>query len=359
MSDNLESRKKSRLPTRAMQRACDLELRQLRAFVALIDEGSVTGAARALALSQSTVSEALAALERSLGTSVLRRRRGTHDSVLTPAGQALLSNARELLAGVEKTYIAVAEAAVQARGALNIVANESVSTYLLPRPLAQLRAHWPNTRFSVSVAVCAGVQHGIEDGTCDVGLILQKLTQGAALSRIRTKKAVHDDHVLAPVVPLVIFATPAHPLAVRKQPGHIPKSDLSDLVMFVSDPAGEFHDLIRNFLLEDGMPTARLQSAGSIEGVKRGVAADPRAVGILPIYAIREELRAGRVVRLDINPAPPAMQLVALLSNVQEHHPGALELLDRLKQALMACAEPGLAAGDPRTNAPKVYRFLR
>jgi nicotinamidase-related amidase len=45
----------------------DLELRHLRAFVALADQGSVTAASRALALAQSTVSEALAALERSWG----------------------------------------------------------------------------------------------------------------------------------------------------------------------------------------------------------------------------------------------------------------------------------------------------
>src|ERR1700734_1954734 len=152
MSDDLQPRKPTRFPARRLDRACELEMRQLRAFVAVVDEGSVTAAARALRVAQSTVSEALAALERTLGTSMLCRHRGTHDSPLTPAGQALLPNARELLAGVERTYIAVAEAATQARGHMNIAANESVSTYVLTKPLVQLRARWPNTHFSISVA---------------------------------------------------------------------------------------------------------------------------------------------------------------------------------------------------------------
>src|SRR6516165_8052525 len=48
--------------------AFNLELRQLRAFIALVENGSVTAASHALGLAQSTVSEAITALERELGT---------------------------------------------------------------------------------------------------------------------------------------------------------------------------------------------------------------------------------------------------------------------------------------------------
>src|SRR5919202_1786887 len=53
-----------------------LDVRQLRAFVALVDCGSVSAAAESLGLAQSTVSESLATLERALGTTVAVRRRG-------------------------------------------------------------------------------------------------------------------------------------------------------------------------------------------------------------------------------------------------------------------------------------------
>ncbi|HEY4592317.1 MAG TPA: LysR family transcriptional regulator, partial [Thermoanaerobaculia bacterium] len=71
-----------------------LELRHLRAFVALVDHGSMTAAAQALGMAQSTVSEAMAALDRTLGTPAVARRRGARGHPLTPAGRALLPHAR-------------------------------------------------------------------------------------------------------------------------------------------------------------------------------------------------------------------------------------------------------------------------
>ncbi len=157
---------------RRLEPACDIELRQLRALVALIDQGSITEAARSLRLAQSTVSEALAALERALGATVVRRRRGSRESILTAAGQALLPRARDVLAAIDETCAAVAEAAIETRGTVNIIANESVSTYVLSAVLPHLRERWPNTRFPVSVATCPEIRQGVRDGTFDVGLLL-------------------------------------------------------------------------------------------------------------------------------------------------------------------------------------------
>jgi|HubBroStandDraft_6_1064221.scaffolds.fasta_scaffold243181_2 DNA-binding transcriptional LysR family regulator len=340
MGDGVHLREYKRFRTRRLEPACKLELRQLRAFVALIDEGSMTGAAHALKLAQSTVSEAIATLERTLGTSVVRRSRGTHDSVLTAAGEALLPNARELLAGVDKTYIAVAEAAFQARGTVDIVANESVSTYVLPEILAQIRGRWPNTLFSVSVATCADVQQGIEDGRFDLGLVVQGANGNASTTKIVSRC---EHQVLVPLIPLVIFAAAAtHPLLRGKPREAAAKNNLAGLALLVSDAVGEFHALVKNFFMEDGLPTARLQSAGSIEGVKRGVMADPCALGILPAYAIAEELRTGRFVRLNVCPAPPAIQLVALLSKVQERHPGADEIVEDIRHLLNLRSKIGI-----------------
>lgn len=131
-----------------------IEVRQLRVLVALAKQGGVTAAAQSLGLAQSTVSEALAALERAVGAPVLLRRRGAHDSVLTDAGQALLPHARDVLASLESAHLAVAQVSGSARATIAIAANESIGTYLLPRALPAVRARWPNTRFAVSVATC-------------------------------------------------------------------------------------------------------------------------------------------------------------------------------------------------------------
>ena len=72
----------------------------LKHFVAVCEEGSIARAAAREALVASALSKRLAALEAEVGTALLlRRRRGIE---VTPAGQALLARARELLAGLER-----------------------------------------------------------------------------------------------------------------------------------------------------------------------------------------------------------------------------------------------------------------
>jgi LysR family transcriptional regulator, nitrogen assimilation regulatory protein len=59
-----------------------LELRQLRTFVALVENGSMTAASQSLGLAQSTISEALASLEKIFGTPVFMRERGLRAAVV-------------------------------------------------------------------------------------------------------------------------------------------------------------------------------------------------------------------------------------------------------------------------------------
>jgi len=77
----------------------EVELRQLRYFVAVAQEGQMTRAARRLQLAQPALSQAIARLEKQLGVRLLERNpRGV---TLTPAGAAFLAKAQETLAAVE------------------------------------------------------------------------------------------------------------------------------------------------------------------------------------------------------------------------------------------------------------------
>jgi DNA-binding transcriptional LysR family regulator len=328
---------KNRRLTRQTRPAFDLEFRQLRAFVALVEQGSVTAASQALGLAQSTVSEALVALERTMGAALIRHQRGTHTRVLTPAGRILLPRARGLLNAVDKARVAVAEATVKARGGVSIIANESISTYLLSSVLTDLRQRWPNTRFSVSVATCSEVRQGVKDGTFDVGLLLEFGDRKSShKASARDPNRAGDRRVVASLVPLVIFAAPEHPLVKSRSRKLVPRNTLAPFPLFVSDAAGDFQELIQHFFGEDHLPGPQLESTGSVEGVKRGVAANPCALGILPSYAISEELRLGQVVRLDLRPVPPEMRLVALLSRSQPQHPSTSEMLDEMRRVFAA-----------------------
>ncbi len=73
----------------------DLELRHLRALVAVVDEGSFTEAGAALTISQASVSRAISALERAVGAPVLQRT--TRDLSLTATGARIIGHARRVL----------------------------------------------------------------------------------------------------------------------------------------------------------------------------------------------------------------------------------------------------------------------
>ncbi len=77
-----------------------VDLRQLRAFVAVVDEGSFTDAALVLHTTQASVSRAVAALEDAIGSRVLRR--STKDIGLTETGVHVLGPARKILEEVER-----------------------------------------------------------------------------------------------------------------------------------------------------------------------------------------------------------------------------------------------------------------
>ena len=307
-----------------------LEVRHLRAFVALVEHGRVTAAARALGLAQSTVSESLAALERAVGAPLILRRRGSQILVLTDAGQALLPHARIVLSAVAAARSAILATSFRTPARVGIITNESVSTYLLPGVLPQLRRRWSRTRFSVSVATCAGVLEGVANGEFDIGLMLE--SKHARLSRRRTRASggLPDRRAVLPGVKLVLFASPSHALLRGRAPGIVRRDALSDFPVFVSDAAGDFHDLVRRFFAKDRPDGPAIESTGSVEGVKKAVSSDAQAIGLLPLYAVADDLRAGTVARVNLHPGLPEMRLDALLSKARARHPSAEELLQSL-----------------------------
>ena len=295
----------------------DVELRQFRAFVAVADHGSFKAAAQVLGVAQSTVSEALAALERTLGASVLVRRRGSREISLTPAGHALLPHARRLLVTVEEARTAVAESDRRARAIVSIIANESISTYVLPGALAALRTSWPHVQFPVTVALCPAVRAGVEAGHFDVGFLL-------------AVDAAAEADIMYNAVDLVVFARPDHPLVGRATSPF----DLKHFTMFVSDAAGDFYGFMRSYLESDGTAGVRMESTGSVEAVKRGVLSHSGAVGVLPRYALMEELDAVRVAPLVLHPAPRRMRLAVILPEQGSTHPAGRELVDAVQARL-------------------------
>jgi molybdate transport repressor ModE-like protein len=251
----------------------DLEIRHCRALAAVADHGSISSAARALGVAQSTLSEALLSLERLVGVPVTVRRSG-QEATLTTAAQRILPHARALVAASEAT---VALLSSGGSCTIRLGAVESASTYLLPPAITAFRALWPQAQVQVTVAVCDELQRGLQLGVLDAVVTVEPPRSQAAHGNLASR-------VLAPSQ-ICLFVSAAHPGA-----GDSSRQALALRKFLVPDPGGSLLDLVRTwFASANGTVPLRLESAGSIEGVKQGVRSG-EFVGVLPRYAVASEL---------------------------------------------------------------------
>jgi DNA-binding transcriptional LysR family regulator len=274
----------------------DLEVRHCRVLVALSESGGVAAAARALSLAQSTVSETLLSLERVIGAPVTVRRAG-REAILTPAALTLLPHAQALIAASEAALAAVSE---QSQGVIRLGTVESISSFLLPRPLRAFRQDWPRVDVKVTIGLCAELRKRVSRFELDAALTIE----GADAASLDGERG-GDGKGLRAISParLRLVASPGNPLAQ----GEIGRADLAGRTLLLADPDGAFNELMQAWC-RAGAPGARFESAGSIDGVKRGVQSGD-AVGVLPDYAVAEELASGALVELKVREALPTIAL--------------------------------------------------
>jgi len=293
----------------------DLEIRHCRALVAVNDHGGVSSAARALGLAQSTVSETLLSLERLIGAPVTLRRRG-HEAVLTAAAQALLPHARGLIAASQTALAAVA---METHGVIRLGAVESVSSFLLPRAVTDFRSRWPGVEVHVSIGLCNDLRRRVRRGELDAALTVE----GAESARAGEEEG--RSRVLSPTQLCLVVSSRAANSAVT-----IKRADLAQRTLLLPDPDGAFNTLLRTWF-EVPIYRARFESAGSIDGVKSGVRSGD-FVGVLPSYAVAEELATGSFIELQVQEPLPALALGLTVQDRPAETSPLYDMIQRLEK---------------------------
>jgi DNA-binding transcriptional LysR family regulator len=148
-----------------------MELREVRAFIAVVEEGGLSAAARRLHLSQPAISQTISALERQLGVQLLVR--SSSGVRPTEAGLTLLAEARTL---VDRHDYAVA--AVTQRGEESSVLRLGIPLELpadlLTRPVTELAAAYPHTRIQARhLSTCEQLM-ALYTQNLDVGLLRER-----------------------------------------------------------------------------------------------------------------------------------------------------------------------------------------
>jgi DNA-binding transcriptional LysR family regulator len=144
----------------------------MRAFVAVVEEGGLSAAARRLHVSRPALSQTMNALERQLGVELLVR--STTGVRATEAGMTLLTEARAVLARHEQAIAAMSRYAGTAESPLRLGIPLELPGDLLTRPLADLALAFPNTRVRALHMSTAAQLTALRAGELDVGLVRER-----------------------------------------------------------------------------------------------------------------------------------------------------------------------------------------
>ncbi|MFI7579054.1 LysR substrate-binding domain-containing protein [Kocuria kalidii] len=298
-----------------------MDTQLLRTFVLVARSGSFTATARDLSYVQSTVTAQLQALERHVGARLLDRL--PRGAVPTEAGARLLPYAEQLLDLETALVAAVSAPAGGPAGRVRLVAPESLCAYRLPALLADLRTRFPGIHLGLAPAGTAGALEAVRDSTTEAALLLEPELTAA-------------DLVTEPLGSEELTLLHA-PTAVRDGP--MPTwQELAASDVLLLEEGCSYSDEVARRLRAAGQPDSRRTRFGSIEAVKRCVAAG-MGWTVLPTIAAESEIGAGTLAAV---PAPlPDAPMVHLVTHPDRTLTPATRLvLDRLRTLWMPPDQP-------------------
>jgi LysR family cyn operon transcriptional activator len=265
-----------------------LELRDLEYFLACVEAGNITRAARKVHVAQPTLSHAFGRLESELGVRVLERRARATMQV-TEAGQRLVERARQALDALSALQDDLAEVALGARGQLRLCAVQSACANLLPRALAEFSRAYPGIELSVRTLAAEKIAKAVVSGQADLGFVA-----GAPSSALRDV-----DRELVRREELVALVRKRDPLARRKV---VRLSALAERPLVLVPSATFTGEIIHEACREAGFAPRVVLTLSSAEALC-GVVRAGLARTILPAGYLRSSDPELCAVRLK-NPTP-------------------------------------------------------
>lgn len=267
-----------------------MELRQLRYFVAVAEEGNISRAAKRIFLTQPALSRQIKALEGEIGQCLLERK--AHSIRLTPVGEAMLREARELLQHAEQVLERVR---VSGRGLrLRVGYAPSLAAGMLSVAVENFTQRHPKVHVELLDLSTAEMLAGLESDKLDVALCVgqQRELRGlkwTPLVRVAWRLAVNRNHAFArrPQV------TPAE---VAGEP----------LLVYTQSDYREYWEAITGWLRERGQ---RPRIAGEYGGAENLMAAVESGLGVAVVSTQMARLFPNRARLIKLASAPEPVRI--------------------------------------------------
>lgn len=261
-----------------------METRHLTTFLAIVERGGFTEAARRLGYSQSTVSAHIQALEETVGAPLFDRK--GRRLGLTEEGSRLRALAEEMLA-LEARIGALGERGREPSGSLRVGAAESVTVARLGEVLALYRQSFPSVALSLTNASCAQIVEDVLKGETDLAALIMPLVRHPDLEvAILSREAM-------------VFVGSARTERDALLRG-LATGNLEEGFLF-TEQGCSYRITVESLFRRQGLVPGRVMAFSSVEAIKRCVQSD-MGLSFLPRLYIEEELREGTLRELE---APP------------------------------------------------------
>ena len=270
-----------------------MELRHLRYFVAVAEEGSLTVAAqKRLHTAQPSLSRQIHDLESELGVQLLVR--GPRGVELTAAGRVFLDHARMALLQVEAAGEAARRAAQPARRSFTIGFLTGYEMDWLPAVMAMLRAELPSTEVVIRSQDSPDLAAGLVSGKIDLAFLRPEQQAPGLKFRLLRKD------------PLIVLMPRDHALAARNS---IRPQDIAGETFVGVSPirAPTLWSAINEYIKRAGIAVKPDHQAENI-AMAVSLVASTRGICLVPLYI--QNLLPETVVSRPIQGTPPMVDLV-------------------------------------------------
>lgn len=148
-----------------------MEIRVLRYFVTIAQEGSITGAAELLHITQPTLSRQLAQMEEETGVTLFSRQK--HRLRLTNEGRLLFRRAQEILALVDKAELELRQGEETVSGHIDITCGEIGAVWLLSQIISSFKEKYPQVTYGLYTCNADMSKERLDNGLADLALLLE------------------------------------------------------------------------------------------------------------------------------------------------------------------------------------------
>ncbi len=257
-----------------------MEIRQLRAFVAIAEFGTFTAGAQRVHVTQAAISMQIRQLENELGAKLFIR--APRRVILTEAGEHLLQRARLILREHDAAQDEIAELAGAKKGRLRIGSSSAmVATETLPKLLRELHKQHSQAEVTVGSGTSEALVQQILAGELDLAFVSLPVEARG----IQTERLAEDQ--------LIAIASPRHRLAKQRT---ISPYSLAGEKLILGERGGNTRRLINQFFSQAGVTLNVTMELSRQAAIRRMVEAD-MGVGIVPFHSAREDVEKGRLVR--------------------------------------------------------------